>query len=326
MATTDQPGIIKTKTNSLLRLSIFITAGFLILYSLLNLLGRFLEQFEGPLALAATGFDLVALLLAGLAIAFSKRKVIFSFCILVVGVLLNTYVAFAVIWIFIGNNSSAWYYLWDLTLPIVQVQTALQQISFLGLNSIPFGLLISTLVTAVVSTLTQIMVIFSTILVIYLASSKKLTQPESIQSTQVPIQAAPTNMSFQNPGFQQQIHSSNWVIAIPGYSQEPLNLIQLRQMATVGAINSSTPLKDAASGNIFTAKAVPGIFSRRDYVTALLLSIFLGGLGIDRFYLGHTGLGIAKLLTAGGCGVWSLIDLILIAMRKVNDYEGMPLG
>jgi TM2 domain-containing membrane protein YozV len=47
---------------------------------------------------------------------------------------------------------------------------------------------------------------------------------------------------------------------------------------------------------------------------------------VDRFYLGQTGLGIGKLLTLGGCGIWSLIDLILIAMRKVTDNEGLPLG
>ena len=133
-------------------------------------------------------------------------------------------------------------------------------------------------------------------------------------------------MTYQYPGFQQQNFSSNWVIALPGYPQEPLNVLQLRQMAVMGSINSSTPLKDSESGNIYMAKVVPGIFSRREYVTALLLAIFLGNLGIDRFYLGQTGLGIGKLLTFGGCGVWSLIDLILIAMRKVTDNEGMPLG
>jgi TM2 domain-containing membrane protein YozV len=52
----------------------------------------------------------------------------------------------------------------------------------------------------------------------------------------------------------------------------------------------------------------------------------LGTLGVDRFYLGQIGLGIGKLLTFGGCGIWQLIDIILIAMRKVTDNEGMPLG
>ena len=120
--------------------------------------------------------------------------------------------------------------------------------------------------------------------------------------------------------------SANWIIALPGYPQEPLNVFQLRQMAIAGTINPQTPVKDAASGSIYTAKIVPGLFSRRDYVTALVLSILLGTLGIDRFYLGQIGLGIGKLLTAGGCGIWWLIDLILIAMRKANDNEGLPLA
>ena len=46
--------------------------------------------------------------------------------------------------------------------------------------------------------------------------------------------------------------------------------------------------------------------------TLFLVSLFLGGLGVDRFMLGQTGLGIGKLLTGGGCGLWSLIDLFLI--------------
>jgi TM2 domain-containing membrane protein YozV len=64
---------------------------------------------------------------------------------------------------------------------------------------------------------------------------------------------------------------------------------------------------------------------QRDFVTAVLLSFFLGGLGVDRFYLGYTGLGIAKLLTLGGCGVWALIDFILIVMGKLKDVDGQDL-
>jgi TM2 domain-containing membrane protein YozV len=56
-----------------------------------------------------------------------------------------------------------------------------------------------------------------------------------------------------------------------------------------------------------------------------LLSIFLGTLGVDRFYTGHIGLGVGKLLTLGGCGVWALIDIILYATRSVTDVQGRPL-
>jgi TM2 domain-containing membrane protein YozV len=65
--------------------------------------------------------------------------------------------------------------------------------------------------------------------------------------------------------------------------------------------------------------------SDKDWMTALLLSIFLGTLGVDRYYLGYTGLGILKLLTLGGCGIWAIIDIIMIATEKLGDSEGRPL-
>jgi TM2 domain-containing membrane protein YozV len=49
---------------------------------------------------------------------------------------------------------------------------------------------------------------------------------------------------------------------------------------------------------------------KKDPTTMLLISIFVGGLGVDRFMLGDTGMGVLKLFTGGGCGILWLIDVI----------------
>ncbi|HEV2495358.1 MAG TPA: TM2 domain-containing protein [Terriglobia bacterium] len=69
----------------------------------------------------------------------------------------------------------------------------------------------------------------------------------------------------------------------------------------------------------------PGASQEKDWLVALLLSILVGTLGVDRFYLGYVGLGIVKLLTAGGCGIWWIVDIILIATNKMTDAQGRPL-
>src|ERR1043165_8549484 len=53
----------------------------------------------------------------------------------------------------------------------------------------------------------------------------------------------------------------------------------------------------------------------KDPTTILIVSLLAGGLGIDRFMIGDTGLGFAKLLTCGGLGIWSIVDWFLIMGR-----------
>ena len=66
----------------------------------------------------------------------------------------------------------------------------------------------------------------------------------------------------------------------------------------------------------------------KDPTISLIISLLGGGLGIDRFYIGDTGLGIAKLLTCGGLGIWSIIDWFLImgAVREKNFQKLLALA
>ena len=65
----------------------------------------------------------------------------------------------------------------------------------------------------------------------------------------------------------------------------------------------------------------------KDPTISIIISVLVGSLGIDRFYIGDIGLGIGKLLTGGGCGVWWLIDLFLImgATRQKNTEKVMQM-
>ncbi len=67
--------------------------------------------------------------------------------------------------------------------------------------------------------------------------------------------------------------------------------------------------------------------NKSQFVTIMLLigPACFGICGVHRFYTGQIGIGIAQLLTFGGCGVWQLIDLISIFTRKYRDSEGRGL-
>lgn len=56
--------------------------------------------------------------------------------------------------------------------------------------------------------------------------------------------------------------------------------------------------------------------------TTLILSITLGGFGVDRFFLGHWQEGIGKLFSFGGLGVWTLIDVLLISLHYLGPADG----
>lgn len=103
------------------------------------------------------------------------------------------------------------------------------------------------------------------------------------------------------------------------------------------SVNTATPEKEVAINSIFkkevkeivkkeiknaNASAGSGSGGGKNQIVALLLAVLLFGLGIHRFYLGHIWQGVLMLLTAGGCGVWALIDVIRIITGDLQPKNG----
>jgi hypothetical protein len=65
-----------------------------------------------------------------------------------------------------------------------------------------------------------------------------------------------------------------------------------------------------------------GLTTDNTWLVTLLLCLFVGFLGIHRFYVGKSGTGFLQIITFGGFGIWVLIDLIMIVMGKFTNKEG----
>lgn len=91
------------------------------------------------------------------------------------------------------------------------------------------------------------------------------------------------------------------------------------EQATPASGNITTTVVEKANDDLSSPAAAAG---GKSQVTALILVALIGGLGIHRFYLGYTWQGVVQLLTAGGCGVWALIDLIRIITGDLQPKDG----
>ena len=65
--------------------------------------------------------------------------------------------------------------------------------------------------------------------------------------------------------------------------------------------------------------------SDKNWLVTLLLCLFVGAIGVHRFYAGKIGTGILQLITLGGCGIWTIIDLIIIITGNFKDKDGNPI-
>lgn len=84
-------------------------------------------------------------------------------------------------------------------------------------------------------------------------------------------------------------------------------------------------IEDGKAKEIFVVVTTITHSEGKGFILTLVLAIFLGPLGIHRFYTGHIAIGVIQLLTAGGCGIWYIIDIILIVTDSYRDFQGNPL-
>ena len=101
---------------------------------------------------------------------------------------------------------------------------------------------------------------------------------------------------------------------------------------TATALSLGTPAAAFTTGGAVSYGVDPrsGLaYSSRSKVVAGLLQLLIGGLGIGRFYMGHSGLGVAQILmtvfTCGFGAIWGLVDGIVILAGEPRDADGLPL-
>lgn len=135
------------------------------------------------------------------------------------------------------------------------------------------------------------------------------------------------SFAFYTIGSMSVLNSSNSFAAFP-ITQTTTTVAAQDQVAIEEAVAQTTTTTATAATKV-KAEKKQNFFSKmksklggKSQVVALILVLLVGGLGIHRFYLGYTWQGIVQLLTAGGCGIWWLIDLIRIITGDLGPKDG----
>jgi TM2 domain-containing membrane protein YozV len=122
------------------------------------------------------------------------------------------------------------------------------------------------------------------------------------------------------------ITTKDFTKAKPLYQAKVTAPVQAEKMSKVAQAKAAIKfnkqvkaiVKEAKKNNDIAGTAAEG----KSQIIAAVLAFVVGVLGIHRFYLGYTGIGIAQLLTLGGCGIWALIDLIRIIIGDLKPKDG----
>ena len=139
---------------------------------------------------------------------------------------------------------------------------------------------------------------------------------------------------YQESQYGQQAYQERPASQPPSQEQafyQPTQQAQPSYQATQQAYQPSYQQPQQAYGQPYQPFYPPGRpgypaqVGQKDWLLTLLLCLFLGVFGIHRFYTGHIGIGLIQLFTFGLCGIWTLVDLILIATDHYKDANGLPL-
>ncbi len=149
------------------------------------------------------------------------------------------------------------------------------------------------------------------------------TDDAAVQATKQYAFETTTNQ-LPSPTIVAPVTNSDSKVSTPALTKQEKKLLKkIQKFSDDGKISVVEKVSIAKTAKKVAKEAKEANPSKgKSQLIALILAIALGGLGIHRFYLGYTGIGVAQLLTAGGCGVWAIIDIVRIITGDLQPKDG----